>query len=106
MNKFLLAYHGSPKFESKEAGIAHMVAWRAWSQGLGDAVVDPGMPVGMSKTITSNGSVVDGGGANPLSGITVLRADSIEQAIALAQSCPHLSAGGTIEIAQAFNMDM
>lgn len=106
MPKFLLAYHGTPRFKTKEDGIAHMVAWRAWSKGLGAAVVDPGMPVGMSKTITSDGAVIDGGGANPLSGITVLQAETIEQIIAMAKPCPHLQAGGTIEIAQAFDMEM
>ena len=31
MPKFVLVYHGSPKFETKEEGQNHMTAWRAWS---------------------------------------------------------------------------
>ncbi len=105
MPKFILAYHGKPDIQSKEDGAAHMVAWKAWSQGLGDAVVDPGMPVGMSKTITSTG-VEENGGSNPLSGITIIQAETMDDAIAMAAGCPHLSGTGTIEIAQAIEMDM
>ncbi|MEH6548179.1 MAG: hypothetical protein V7701_17220 [Sneathiella sp.] len=105
MPKFVLAYHGSPQFKTKEEGTAHMVAWRQWSQGLGDAVVDPGMPIGASKTVSATG-VEDGGGANPLAGITILQAETIDAAVAMAQACPHLDAGGTIEVAEAMEMEM
>lgn len=105
MPKFVLAYHGKPDINSNEEGVAHMAAWRAWSAGLGDAIVDPGMPVGPSKTITATG-VVDGGGSNPLSGITIIQADTMEEAIVMAKDCPHVSGDGTIEIAEAMDMEM
>lgn len=105
MPKFLLIYHGKPDLETPEAGAKHMEAWKAWSAGLGAAVVDPGMPVGMSKTITASG-VEDHGGANPVSGMTVLQADTMEAAIKMAQGCPHLSGSGTIEIAETIDMEM
>ena len=105
MKRFLLAYHGSPKFESETDSAAHMAEWKAWAQGLGSAIVDPGMPVGMSKTITPTG-VEDNGGANPLSGITIIQAEDIDTAIGLAKDCPHIICGGTIEIAETFEMSM
>ena len=105
MPKFVLAYHGKPDIQSKEDGAAHMVAWKAWSAALGDAVIDPGMPVGMSKTITATG-VEDGGGTNPIAGITILQADTMDDAIPMARDCPHLSGSGTIEIAEALKLDM
>jgi hypothetical protein len=105
MQKFLLAYHGGKKFDSMEEGRAHMGKWQSWMQSLGDAVVDPGMPVGPSKTVSSSG-VADDGGSNPLSGMTVLQAETMEQALEMAKSCPHVDNGGTIEVAQAVNMDM
>lgn len=105
MQKFLFAYHGGKQFESKEEGMAHMKNWMAWSGGLGDAVVDPGMPVGASKTVSQDG-VADDGGSNPLTGITVVQAENIEQALEMAKSCPHVTIGGTIEVAPAMNMDM
>ena len=105
MPKYLLIYHGKPDIQSPEDGVRHMAAWKAWSSGLGAAVVDPGLPVGPSKTITPNG-VEDGGGPNPASGMTVLQANTIDDAIALAKDCPHLSGTGTIEIAEAMEMEM
>lgn len=105
MPKYLLIYHGKPDLQTPEDGQKHMEKWKAWSAGLGDAVVDPGLPVGMSKTITATG-VEDHGGSNPTSGMTVLQADTMEAAIKLAQGCPHLSGTGTIEIAEAMDMEM
>ena len=105
MPNFILAYHGKPDVETKEDGAALMTAWKAWITDLGDAVVDPGMPVGMSKTITVDG-VKDNGGSNPLSGITIIQAASIDEAIGMAKDCPHISGSGTIEVAEAMQMDM
>ncbi|USG62562.1 hypothetical protein NBZ79_06185 [Sneathiella marina] len=105
MPKFVLAYHGSPQFDTKEDGANHMVAWKQWSESLGDAVVDPGMPVGASKTVSSAG-IENGGGANPLAGITILQAETIDAAVVMAQSCPHIDAGGSIEVAEAMDMEM
>jgi len=105
MQKYLLIYHGKPDLQNPEDGAKHMDAWKAWNAGLGDAVVDPGLPIGPSKTITANG-VEDNGGANPASGMTVLQAASIDEAIALAKDCPHLSGTGTIEIAEAMDLVM
>jgi hypothetical protein len=63
------------------------------------------MPVGASKTVSSDG-LADGGGSNPLSGITILQADTIEAACEMAKACPHVNIGGTIEVAQAMDMEM
>ena len=104
MPKFLYAYHGGKKPETPEAGAEFMGRWRAWMQGLGDAVVDPGYPAGMSKTLSADG-VEDHGGSNPLSGISIVEADDIDTAIEMAKGCPHLD-HGTIEIAEAIDMEM
>jgi len=105
MPKFIFAYHGGHQFESREEGMAHMTKWQAWSASLGDAVIDPGMPVGPSKTVSADG-VTDDGGANPLSGITILQAETMEEVLEMAKSCPHVDIGGTIEVAQAMDMEM
>ncbi len=106
MPKFVLAYHGSPKLASKEDGNTHMAAWKNWMQSLGDAVVDPGVPVGPSKTILSDGTIANDGGPNPLVGFTVLLAATIEDAIKMAKPCPHVTAGGSIEVAPVLDMEM
>ncbi|MEP5155660.1 hypothetical protein [Planktotalea sp.] len=105
MPKYILVYHGKPDITSPEQGAAHMEKWKAWSHGLGDAVIDPGLPAGKSITVTPDG-VIDNGGSNPISGITVIQAASFEDATEMVKGCPHLSGTGTIEIAEAMDMDM
>lgn len=81
-----------------------MTKWRAWMDSIRASVEDPGFPVGMSKTVTATG-VEDNGGSNPLSGIMIVKAETIEAACELAKGCPHLE-HGTIEIAEALDMEM
>ena len=105
MPKYVLAYHGRPDINSPEDGQKLMKDWRAWMQGMGDAVIEPGLPVGPSKTIYAD-RVADDGGANPLSGFTVIEAPDMDTAIAMAKPCPHVTGGGSIEIAEAMDMEM
>ncbi len=102
MPNFIFAYHGGRKPDSPEEGQALMARWQAWIEGLGDAAVNPGTPVGLSKTVSADG-VEDGGGPNPLSGFSVVAADSMDAALALAKDCPHLEIG-TIEVAEMKSM--
>lgn len=102
MPNYIFAYHGGKKPESPEAGAKLMAKWTAWLGGLGDAVINSGSPLGMSKTVSSAG-VTDDGGANPLSGFSIVQADSTDAALGLANGCPHLE-HGTIEVAQIIEM--
>lgn len=104
MAKFALIFHGGAVPESEEEGAAVMAAWGAWMEGLGSALKDPGNAFGASATINSDGSKTDGGGANPASGYTLLEADSLDAALALASSNPILGAGGSIEVAETVDM--
>lgn len=103
MANYIIAYHGGSKPESPEAGAAHMEKWKGWLVALGDAVVNPGTPLGNSRIVSSQG-VTDDGGTNPMSGFSVVEADSIDAAIAMAQACPFLETGGTLEVAEMKNM--
>ena len=102
MSNYIFAYHGGKKPESPEAGAELMAKWQAWIGGLGDAMVNPGTPLGMSKTVSSNG-VSDDGGSNPLSGFSIVKADSMDAALEMAKGCPHLD-HGTIEVAEMMEM--
>lgn len=102
MSNYIFAYHGGSMPDSPEEGEKLMARWRAWMEGLGTAMVNPGNPVGMSSTVSSSG-VTDDGGSNPLSGFSVVEADSKEAAIEIAKSCPHLD-HGTIEVAELMQM--
>ncbi len=102
MPDFVFAYHGGKKPENAEEGAKNMAKWEAWIGGLGDAVVNPGTPLGMSKTVSSGG-VTDDGGSNPLSGFSIVNADSMDAALEMAKGCPFLEFG-TIEVAEVKQM--
>ncbi|MEO0485464.1 MAG: hypothetical protein AAF092_06090 [Pseudomonadota bacterium] len=106
MPKFLLIYHGGKTPETREEGEAAMAAWGAWYEGLGAATVDPGNPVGQSHTVSASGHV-DNGGANPVSGYTVLDLPSMEDACAAAAKNPMAMDGsGSVEVAPIIELEM
>ena len=106
MAKYLFVYHmngakaPSDPAEQKKA----MDAWGAWFGAMGAAVIDGGNPVGKSSTVKPDGSLVDGGGANPVAGYSLIEASSLQDAHKKAKGCPMLAGGGTIEIAQTLDM--
>lgn len=106
MPQYIFAYHGGKTPETPEEGEQEMAAWMAWFNDMGEAVAIPGNPVGLSKTVTGSG-VVDNGGANPLSGFTVVNADTIEAACAMAAGCPIVKDdSGTVEVAEIIELEM
>ena len=105
MSDYIFAYHGGDKPESPEAGAEMMAKWKAWLDGLGDAVVNPGTPLGMSKTVSASG-VADDGGSNPLMGFSVIKAETMDAALEMAKSCPSVDMNGTIEVAEMMEMKM
>ena len=104
MPKYVFAYHGGKMPETEEEGAQVMAEWMAWFEGLGDAVVDGGNPVGPSSTLHADGSITCDGGSNPLSGYSLINAADIEVATEIARGCPILRAEGSIEIAECFDM--
>lgn len=104
MPDFIFAYHGGKKPDTPEEGAKAMADWQAWYSEMGDRVVHPGNPVGMSKTVSAD-RVADDGGANPLSGFTIITADNIDDACAMAAKCPMVKDGsGTAEVAPLLEM--
>ena len=104
MPKYVFAYHGGSIPESPAAQAEAMAAWGAWFGSLGEAVIDGGNPTGQSKTINADGSVKNGGGANPVSGYSLITATDIDAALAHAKGCPILAVGGSVEVAEALDM--
>jgi hypothetical protein len=104
MAKYVLVFHGGGIPESEEEQATVMAAWGAWMEGLGSGLADPGNATGQSKTIHADGSVTVGGGANPVTGYTLLEAGSLDDAVSLAKGCPILESGGSIEVLETIEM--
>lgn len=106
MPDFLFVYHGGKVPETQAAIDASMAAWGKWMGDNQAALVDPGQPVGKSWTVTSGGAS-EGGGANPVSGYTIVRAADMDAACAIAKSNPMVADGnGSVEIAQIIPIEM
>ena len=103
MPNFMLAYYGGNEPSSQEEGMAQMEKWSAWVKGLGDTIVNPGTPLPVSKIVTSD-SVEDDTDPNSMKGFAVVKAQSMEVAVQIAQSDPFLENGGTIRVSQMMEM--
>ncbi len=102
MANYVLVYQGMGGMpETDEERAAVMAAWGAWYQGLGVAVVDAGNPFGPSATVAPGGSVAQGG-TSGLTGYTILAADSLDAATAMAKGCPVLTDGINVEVYETF----
>ena len=105
MSKYILGYHGGSGMANTEEEVAAVMAkWGAWFAELGEAIVDGGAPTAQAATVASDGSVADGGGSNPLTGYSIVNADSLDAATAMAKSCPILEVGGSVEVAELMEM--
>jgi hypothetical protein len=99
MTNYLLLYSGGgmPASEAKQK--AFMKEWEVWYGKLGSALVDGGNPFGpKAKTVASNGKVSEGPLGAPASGYSMIKADSLEAAVALAKVCPVLKSGASISV--------
>jgi hypothetical protein len=104
MATYLLAYHGGGQPATDAEREAATAAWTQWFTGMGAATADRGNPTAESKTVAPDGSVSHGGGSNPVSGYSILSADSLDAAVELAKACPQLATGGSVEVAEIFDI--
>jgi hypothetical protein len=104
MSDYVLTYYGEPKFKSPEEGGKYMAKWQTWVGSLGATLVNPGVPFGKSKTVSSTG-VSDDAGSNRVTGFSIVKADSMDAAVKIAKGCPHLE-HGTMGVHEAMEMTM
>lgn len=91
MPNYLFTYH-QPKGYVPGSNAETMSAWQTYFAGIADHVVDPGQPV---FERTALGKVGD---ATQLGGYSVVTADDLESALALAKGSPTLANGGGVEV--------
>ena len=113
MSKYLVLYQSEAaltgmsvsemfKNTTPEQMAAGMAAWQAWSASAGDAVVDLGAPLDKSTTV-AGGSATPGKTA--ITGYTMLRAESMEDAVKLMKGHPHFHMpGASIQILECISM--
>jgi hypothetical protein len=106
MANYLLLYSGGGMPSSEAEQKAVLKEWEGWFGKLGSALVDGGNPFGpKAKTIASNGKVSEGPLGAPASGYSLIKADSLEAAVAFAKGCPVLKGGASITVYETFAAD-
>jgi hypothetical protein len=105
MTKYVLTYHGgSGEMPTDAAAVDEMMAaWGAWYETIGANLVDGGNPFSGHIAIGADGSSIDNP-ADSMSGYTILNAADFDAARAIAQGCPVLAMGATIQISEAHDM--
>ena len=93
MAQFIMLYKGDATDMAdmtQEEMQAVMAKWAEWMQGVGSALADIGTPFGPSSSIVDDGSA---GTAVSLTGYSIVQADTMDAARALADNHPFLSEG-------------
>ena len=104
MATFLLLYSGGRMPETPEEGKQVMGAWDTWMGKHHSAILDAGNPfTPAAKTVAADGSVKDGAVGSPASGYTVIKADSMAEAVDIARGCPVLLGGASISVYETFD---
>lgn len=105
MANFILTFHGEmADFSGDPAEIeASQAAWGAWYGSIGADLIDGGAPIASHTAIGPDGNDT----ATPsstLTGYTVIKADDVAAATKIAQGCPVLEYGSSVQISQTIDM--
>jgi hypothetical protein len=105
MSKYLFIYHApttpeenTPSDPSEMEQV--MGAWMEWAGRVGDGLVDFGTPLAGGVSVTPDGTSAS---TREVVGYTILEAQDMDAALALAQGHPHLNMPGgcSIEVHEA-----
>jgi hypothetical protein len=103
MKQFVFVYLGGNQPSSPEEANKHFAKYMEWLTSLGDSVVIPTIPLKDTSTVSPDGAIREGG-SSAMSGFSIIKADSIEAALAIAQACPFLEIGGSLEVSELMQM--
>jgi hypothetical protein len=90
MAKYVFSYRVPSDYAP---GAEAAAEWQAWFGGMGSALVDVGHAV---TDYASLGEV--GGSRSRMIGYSVVAAEDVDSALALAKDCPALRIGGGVEV--------
>ncbi len=106
MKEFMMLFRGAEQAvdtRTPEEQQANMTRWQDWIGGIAaqGKFVNTGRLAFEGKTLQANGVVTDGPYAEMkeiLGGYLTVKANSLEEAIELAEGCPALLNGGRVEV--------
>jgi hypothetical protein len=103
MPQFIFVYLGGELPANPEEGQKHFQRYQQWLDSLGNAVISPAIPFRDTHVVKPDGAVLPGS-TSAMSGLSIIRMDSLEDALAAARSCPFLEINGTLEVSEMIEM--
>jgi hypothetical protein len=103
MPQYIFVYLGGEYPADPKEGQQHLEKYQQWLNDLGDAVLSPAVPFKDTHTVQADGSATQGS-ISAMSGLSIMRMASMQEAIATAQSCPFLEINGVLEISEMIEM--
>ena len=108
MNEFVFLYRGGMDGSAVSPDVmeAQMKRWQDWFAKLGEEgkLKDWGAPLQKdSKRVASGGVITDGPfseGKEVIGGFSIIKAADLSEAASIANGCPVLLAGGSVEVRQ------
>ncbi len=88
---------------SQEEGQQHFKKYQEWLTSLGNDLVSAMNPIKNIHTISPDGQSKKDN-ISQLSGYTIIKADSMEDALVMAKACPFLDIQGTLQLAELIQM--
>jgi hypothetical protein len=103
MKQFVLVYLGGNQPANEEEANKHFLKYMEWLTSLGDAVVIPTIPLKDTTTVSPDRTIREGG-TSAMSGFSIIKAESMEAALSIAQDCPFLEIDGSLEVSELMEM--
>jgi uncharacterized protein YciI len=105
MNQYVLVYLGGNHPTNPQQARLHHMKYVEWLTSLGETLVIPTIPLKDTNTVDSDGTVREGSSSS-MSGFSVIKADSMEAALAIAKACPFLEIGGSLEVSEMMQIPL
>ena len=102
MNKYLLVYLGGQTPADPKEAEKYNAEWMEWFNVLGKSIVEMGAETKVGKVTGETG--VKAPGTNPVTGYTVMQADSLDSAITLTKGCPGFKHNMKISVSEIIPM--
>lgn len=103
MPQYIFVYLGGDYPSDPEEGNRHFAKYQEWLSSLGDAVVSPAIPFKDTHTVHPD-STIEPGTTTAMSGLSIIKMTSMDEALKVAQSCPFLEINGTLEVSEMIDM--
>ncbi len=103
MPQYIFIYLGGNYPSDPEESKKHFEQYQGWLSSLGNAVVSPAIPFKDTHTVHPDGKT-EPGTTTLMSGMSILRFDSMASALEAAKTCPFLGINGTLEVSEMIEM--